>query len=336
MSHPIQEQTLTIRALTRDDLPPVVAIDAAIEGHSRRAYVERRLAAALREPALHAQFAACDAEGLAGYLLARVLQGEFGRSQASLRLELVGVRPGAQRLGTGRQLFDVLAQWAGRRDIHDLRTCAHWSNAAMLAWLAAMQFRLAPEIVLDIAVDQAMPSEAPEVALPDGPSPGHEIDFGTGAANDHERMARAAAEFRPMAPADLHEILRIDRAVNGRERSAYIESLLAEATQASRTRVSLVGRLDGAIVCFVMARADIGDFGRDQPVAVVDTIGVDPEYAHRGLGRALLQRLFANVSELQVGRVETIVKLSDLALLGFFQGVGMVPSQRLCFEGRLA
>jgi len=65
--------TLTIRPLAPDDLSLVVAIDAALEGRPRRAYVERRLASALREPALHAQFAVCDGEGLAGYILARVL-----------------------------------------------------------------------------------------------------------------------------------------------------------------------------------------------------------------------------------------------------------------------
>ena len=48
----------TVRALAREDLMEVVAIDAAIEARPRRRYVERRLSAALREPALHAQLAA--------------------------------------------------------------------------------------------------------------------------------------------------------------------------------------------------------------------------------------------------------------------------------------
>jgi ribosomal protein S18 acetylase RimI-like enzyme len=326
-----EDQTVTIRPLARDDLPAVVAIDTAVEGRSRRTYVERRLAAALREPALHAQFAACDSQGLAGYILARVLEGEFGRSQASLRLELIGVRAGTRRSGTGRKLLDALAQWARRHDIHELRTGAHWRNAQMLGWLGAMGFRLAPEVVLGMAVDQSPPSDDPEVTLPQGHGPGHELDFGTPEGNDHERMAAGTAEIRPMTPADLHDILRVDRAITGRDRGRYIEALLAEAMEASTTRVSLAGRVDGAIVCFIMARADIGDFGRDQPVAVVDTIGVDPEYARRGLGRALLARLFANVSQLQVGRVETLVKVADVELLGFFQGAGFVPSQRLSF-----
>ena len=71
----------TIRALAPADLSAVVAIDAAGEGRTRRDYVERRLRAAQREPALHAQFAASDGSGVVGFMLARVLAGEFGRHQ---------------------------------------------------------------------------------------------------------------------------------------------------------------------------------------------------------------------------------------------------------------
>ena len=88
---------ITIRALTKDDLNAVVAIDTAIEDHSRRDYIERRLAAALREPALHLQLAATDGGTLLGYVLGRILIGEFGHPQAGLRLEIVGVRSDARQ-----------------------------------------------------------------------------------------------------------------------------------------------------------------------------------------------------------------------------------------------
>lgn len=323
-------RTLSIRALAQHDLPAVVAIDAAIEGRSRRTYVERRLAAALREPALHAQFAATDGGQLAGYVLGRVLQGEFGLQDASLRLELVGVRAQAQHRGTGARLLGALVQWAERRGIRSLRTSAHWKNADMLHWLGANGFHLAPDVVLgmDAAPDAA--AEESAVTLPDAGA-GHEANFGAPEANDYERMSRGAVEIRPMKREDLQEIVRIDRAVTGRDRRDYIEARLAEAMDDAAVRISLAGRLDGAIVCFAMARADLGDFGRINPVAVLDTIGVDPEYARRGLGRALVARLRADASHLQAMRIETLVKVADLDLLGFFQRVGFVPSQRLSF-----
>jgi len=325
-------QALTIRPLTRDDLPLVVAIDAALEGRPRRAYVERRLAAALREPALHAQFAACDDGGLAGYILARVLEGEFGRSERGLRLEMVGLRTGARRMGGGRQLFGALAQWAGRHGVQELRTAARWRDAEMLQWLGAMGFELAPDLILGTVVGGRAATDVGEaLTVPAGSGPGHEIDFGTPEGNDFERLARGHAEVRPMTPADLREIERIDRAITGRERGHYIAARLAEAMHDSAIRVSLAARLDGAIVGYLMARADLGDFGRAEPVAVIDTMGVDPAYAHRGLGHALLAQLSANLSALQVERMETVVKVADIALLGFFQSAGFTPSQRLSF-----
>src|SRR5215831_14432179 len=107
-------QDIAIRALRRDDLDTVVAIDAELEGYSRRTYFERRLAAALREPKLHAQFAAVDGKGLAGYILARVMEGEFGRSDPALRLETIGVRGDLRGCGVGSQLLEALCKYARR------------------------------------------------------------------------------------------------------------------------------------------------------------------------------------------------------------------------------
>jgi len=84
-----------------------------------------------------------------------------------------------------------------------------------------------------------------------------------------------------------------------------------------------------------MARTDLGDYGRVEPVAVVDTIGVDPAYAHRGIGHALMSQLFANLGALRIERVETIVAPHDFGLLGFLYDVGFGPSQRLPFVRRL-
>ncbi len=91
---------------------------------------------------------------------------------------------------------------------------------------------------------------------------------------------------------------------------------LAESLDDSAIRVSLVARLDDTVVGYLMARTDLGDFGRAEPVAIIDTIGVDPEYAHRGVGHALLSQLFVNLGALHVERVETILAPRDLGLQG--------------------
>lgn len=324
---------IAVRALAPADLGGVVAIDAGIEGRSRRSYIERRLQAARREPALHAQFAAVDERGIVGYLLARVLEGEFGRGGRELRIELVGIRADRRGQGTGSRLFDALSKWSGRHAIGAMRTQSSWRDHRMLGWLDRRGFSLAPAQVLECVVDSNAWSPERDDAMgsadADGAAP--EIDFGRHDANDFERAGRGGADVRSMTASDLDEIVAIDRRVTGRDRSSYLRSRLEEALDDSTLRVSLAARRDGVLAGFLMARADHGDFGRTEPVAVLDTIGVDPAQARQGVARALLSQLFANLAALRIERVETVVTLDDEALAAFLHVMGFVPSQRLAF-----
>ena len=144
---------VTIRALARGDLDAVVAIDAAIEGRSRRTYFERRLDAALREPTLHAQFAAIDGEGPRGVhpraLAGRRVRTKRVRPQAGSGRRPQGL-PGAR--GSARSLFGRSCAWAADMRSARVYTQAAWTDHAMLRWIEAMGFELAPEHVVDCAV----------------------------------------------------------------------------------------------------------------------------------------------------------------------------------------
>lgn len=328
---PVHETTA--RPLARSDLDAVVAIDARLEGRTRRAYFERRLAYALREPSLHLQLAIDDDDGLAGYVLGRFADGDFGREAPSVRLETIGVRPDAKGRNVGGRMLEALAAKAAKRGARELRTTARWNDHSMLRWLDEHGFALAPNHVVERAIDATAieASGEPPVALSEGRGPGHEIDYGAPAGNDYERLARDRCEVRAMTPADLQDAVRIDRAITSRDRAAAIARKLAEAMQETGVRVSLAALLDDTVVGFLMARADLGDFGRTEPAAVLDTIGVDPGYTHRGVGGALLSQLFLNLGALRIERVETVVAPRDLGLLGFLYDAGFAPSPRLPF-----
>jgi ribosomal protein S18 acetylase RimI-like enzyme len=329
----VSDAPIAIRALTPEDLAAVAAIAAALEGRPRRAYIERRLAAAVRSPKQHAQFAAIDASGLAGYILARVLEGEFGRSETGLRLELVGVRPDVRGHGAGTQLFEALAAWGRRHGARTVRTAAAWNDHAMLRWLDAMGFTLAPNLVIECTTGDGAyrPERDDAISLSASADGAGEVDFGRVEQNDFERLARDCADVRTMTPDDVPGIVRIDHALTGRMRDRYLRGKLDETIADSAIRVSLTARLDGAVAGYLMARADLGDFGRTEPVALIDTIGVDPACHGRGVGHALLSQLFANLSALHVERVETVVAPGDLELTAFLYSAGFRPSQRLAF-----
>ena len=333
----VATRKLQIRAVAVGDLDAVVAIDAAIFGRRRRSYFERRLDAALRKPELHAQFGIADDKGLAGYVLARVLEGEFGRSEPGMRLEVIGVRGDAKGQHLGARLFDALCDYGRRHGMADIRTQAPWNDHSMLRWIDAMGFDLAQNHVVDCAVGggEYSPERDDPVPVPESGDPVHEINYGGKNGNDFERLARDNAEVSAMEPGDLADIVRIDRAITGRNRQEYMMHQLAEAMHDSALRVSLTARRDGVVAGYVMARADLGDFGRVEPVAVIDTIGVDPEYSHHGIGHALLSQLFANLGALRIERVETVVAPRDFGLLGFLYSVGFKPSHRLPFVRRI-
>jgi len=319
-----------VRRLAREDLDAVVAIDALAQGRSRRPYFERRLAAALREPQWHVQFACTGDDRLAGYVLGRVLDGEFGCAERALLIEAIGARHDAKGAGVGRRLLDALTENARRLGAGELRTQAAWNDHPMLRWLDENAFSLAPSHIVDRPVpgfdEVAMPEVATEA------DDGHrEIAYDAASADDFARLARDVADIRAMEATDLADVVRIDRAITGSAPDDYTRRKLAEAMLDSAVRVSLTARVDSTIVGFAMARVDLGDFGRTEPSAVLDTIGVHPAYAHRRIGHALLSQLFANLGALCVERVETMVAPRDLALLGFLYDAGFAPSQRVAF-----
>ena len=299
-----------LRRLAAADLERVAALDAAYGGHARRDYFERRLAAALRDPQHHLQFAADDTWDLGGFALARVLAGEFGRDRPALMLEVIGVSFQHRGRGLGAALLGALEAEAARRGIRELWTQASWRQERMLRFLGRSGFELAQPLVLGCAAPTlARSAEAEE--------------------------ARDRHETRTMTADDLEMIARIDCRIVGRERREYLSRRLDEALENTAIRVSLVARCEDSIAGYAMARMDFGDFGRAEPVAVLDTLGVDPGFAGRGVGSALLSQLAANLAAVGVERLETTVAHDAFDLLGFFYRAGFTRSERLAFLKRL-
>ena len=321
----------TVRALAAGDLDAVVAIDAALGSGSRRAYFERRLAAARRDPDRHLQLAVEESGLLEGFMLGRVLEGEFGRTEPALRLEAFGVGPAAQGRGVGATLAAGFEAAVALRGPREIRTTARWREHALLRFLDHAGYKLAESHVLDCPLERAEALALRERPAGAGASPGDANYYGSQKANDFEPLARDVAEVGLLRAEDIEGVARIDRRLTGRDRRGFLCRAFAETLADSALRVSLCARADGAVSGYLMARLDYGDFGRPQPAAVIDTLGVDPLRARSGIGSALLSQLVTNLSALHVERMETIVAPGNLELLGFFHAAGLRTSERLAF-----
>jgi ribosomal protein S18 acetylase RimI-like enzyme len=173
------------------------------------------------------------------------------------------------------------------------------------------------------------------ITIPERTGEDAEINYGKPAAPDFGSLARDRIPVRTMIDSDLLALIAIDSRITGRDRSAYFERKLAEALHQSDVRVSLVAERDAGPVGFIMARVDFGEFGHVEPMAVLDTIGVDPDYRDQGVGRALLSQLLINLMTLRVEHIRTEIDWRDREFLGFLDHCGFHPSQLLCFEHAL-
>lgn len=336
---PHQPAGISLRRTKAEDLEAVVALDAAAVGHSRRLYFERRLKAALEQTERHVQFSAERDGKFVGFIKARKQLGEFGRAEPSLLLESISVAPSEQRRGIGSALLARLETEAKRMGIPAIRTTASWRDHQMMQFFDAAGFDFSRSMILECRMrqDRVTAHETDKIL-----APAHlagfsktEVDYGAAVANDFEALARDRFDVRALKAGDADDIIRIDQRVTGRKREAYIRELVDEAMGDSGVRLSLVAWVDGIAAGFAMARADFGDYGRVEQVAVLDTIAVDPEFGHRGVGHALLSQLFANLRALGVDRVETMVARENFGLLGFFYDAAFEQSQRLSFEKRM-
>lgn len=165
-----------------------------------------------------------------------------------------------------------------------------------------------------------------------------ELDFSSPSEDAADALSRDQIMIRSMRADDLPALLAIDRAITHDEaRAEYLTHQFNEAMDHAGVRVSLVAEGEaGQPVGFMMARVDFGEFGRTEPEAVMDTLGVDPLYGHAGVGSALMSQLLVNLRTLRVDTVRTGVRWNDYSLLHFLETCGFRPSQHLALRKRLA
>ncbi len=137
---------------------------------------------------------------------------------------------------------------------------------------------------------------------------------------------------RNLRPADLEAVIALDAKNTGHRRDDYFRVKLQQNLVETGIKISLAAETDGAFAGFLLARVYYGEFGQTEPVAVLDTIDVHPDFRGRGVGSALLDQLRLNLSGLGVASLRTEVGWDDLTLIGFFQHEGFRPGARLCLD----
>ncbi len=149
-------------------------------------------------------------------------------------------------------------------------------------------------------------------------------------------MRAETVTIRLMKVADFNAIVRIDEKVMKTSRAEYYKVKFEELVQSTdRLPTSLVAEDErGTVVGFVMGALFIGEYGISRD-ATLDTIGVDPDYQNRGVGKQLMEEFMDHLRSLGVRKVNTLVDSNDPTMTRFFKGHQFGPSQTLNLERTL-
>ena len=141
-------------------------------------------------------------------------------------------------------------------------------------------------------------------------------------------MASQRATVRVMKPEDMSAMVEIDGMAAGSPRPEYLQHKIHAAMDEELGMViSLVAEMDKKIVGFLMGEMYRGEFGIPENIAIVDTVGVHPDFQNAGIGRQLIEEFVTHTKKAGAERVRTLVNWSQQwDLMGYFRASGFTPA----------
>jgi ribosomal protein S18 acetylase RimI-like enzyme len=151
-------------------------------------------------------------------------------------------------------------------------------------------------------------------------------------------------KIRVLDENDLDAVVEIDRRVMGKERRSFWKRKIAYA--GIYPRPALVAVVEGKIVGFILGFVSGWEFGVPDTVGWIDTLGVDPAFQRRGIGRTLFNALIdifkksgrqesVETTEREVEGVNivyTLASWNDWDLLQFYHSMGFKKGEMVNLE----
>lgn len=146
-------------------------------------------------------------------------------------------------------------------------------------------------------------------------------------------MNEKTFKIRLMEVGDFDAVVEIDRKLLNVSRREYYEVKFQQIFETQGyLPASLVAETeDGTVAGFIMGELYIGEFGIFQERAELDTIGVDPDYQHKGIGKLLIDEFVDHLQRVGVEKVNTLLDYNS-PLIHFFDKNEFSPSKTINLE----
>ena len=147
-------------------------------------------------------------------------------------------------------------------------------------------------------------------------------------------MNASDIKIRLMKVDDFDAVVEIDNRLFRTSRREYHEMKFEKLFHSNDyLPVSLVAeKEDGTVVGFVMGELYMGEYGIFREAATLDTIGVDPDYQHKGIGKQLINEFLDHLKKVGVQKITTLIDWNYSKMIQFFSENKFSPSKTINLE----
>jgi ribosomal protein S18 acetylase RimI-like enzyme len=149
----LSRDLIPVRSMAEGDLAAIIRIDQKVTGRDRTTYYERKFKEVMSESGVRVSLVA-EMDGIpAGFIMARVDFGEFGKTEPAAVIDTIAVDPGLSKTGVGRALLSQLLVNLAGLHIETVRTIVPWDNLSLLSFLKKRGFAPSQRLLLTRRVD---------------------------------------------------------------------------------------------------------------------------------------------------------------------------------------
>jgi ribosomal protein S18 acetylase RimI-like enzyme len=139
---------VAIRSLQEKDLAEVIRLDRKLSGQDRSAYYQKKFQEMLVETGIRVSLVAEKKDLLAGFIMARLDYGEFGKPIQTAAIDTIGVHPAEKGTGVGQALLSQLLANLAILQVGSLRTQIRWQQHDLHSFLQGCGFLPTQRLVL--------------------------------------------------------------------------------------------------------------------------------------------------------------------------------------------
>ena len=141
----------------------------------------------------------------------------------------------------------------------------------------------------------------------------------------------AKVNIRRMERNDIHEVLALNRIIQGSSRDVISYEDLASANPGTPPDLSLVAEVDGKIVGFSINRSMYLMVPLTE-VCIIHAIFIHPDYQKRGIGRKLIQSVLYHCQIEDIDTVRALIPEGNKELQALFERQGFQHSNIVNFD----